>query len=109
VLVRRSDGQVTRPDACGSAVCLCGSPRPNDYPPGLRIALFHSRCISLIFLFFGAFSRICARVLGLFHPFVHFISFPSILLHLLHYFQFYLTDNIYNILEYIFVINVGYS
>jgi hypothetical protein len=54
-----------------------------------------------IFVFFGAFSLVFSRVLGLFCPLVHFISFPSILLHLLHFFQYYLTVNHFNILEYI--------
>jgi hypothetical protein len=66
VRLKRPDGQVTRPDARDSAVCLCGSPHPDrlvihpdDYPTGLRIAFFPSRHISLIFLSFLSCLVLC--------------------------------------------------
>jgi hypothetical protein len=37
VRLRRSDGQVTRPDAHGFVECLCGIPRLDGYPKGLKI------------------------------------------------------------------------
>jgi hypothetical protein len=56
VWLRRLDGQVTRPNADNSTICLCGIPRldglvmhPDGYPTGLRIAFFSSRRISLLF------------------------------------------------------------
>jgi hypothetical protein len=113
VRLRWPDGQVTRPDARGFIVWLCGIPRsdglvmcPDGYPTGVRIAFFSSRCIFLLFSrflsnFLVLFSHVFSRVLTLFCPLVHFISFLGILLHLLHYFQFYLTMNLFNILEYI--------
>jgi hypothetical protein len=38
VRLRRPNSQVTRLDAHGSAVCLCGNSRPNGYPTGSSIA-----------------------------------------------------------------------
>lgn len=59
VRLKRPNSQVTHLDACGSAVCFCGSLLPDrlvmhsdNYPIGLRIAFFLSYRISLIFLSF---------------------------------------------------------
>jgi hypothetical protein len=61
---------------------------------------YFSRFFSYVFVFLVCFSRVFSRVLDLFCRPVHFISFSGILLHLLHYFHFYLTVNLFNILEY---------
>jgi hypothetical protein len=67
VWVRRPDGQETLPDARGSALCLCGSSRPDglvmrpyDYPIGLSIAFLPSRHI--VHFFFSIFLEILNRV-----------------------------------------------
>jgi len=83
--------------------------RPDGYPTGFKFAYLSlaaaphliSLGFSYVFLYFlVCFSRVFSRVLDLFCRPVHFISFSGILLHLLHYFHFYLTVNLFNILEY---------
>jgi len=114
VLLRRPDSQVTRSDVRGSVECLCGisSGRVSDVSGQLSYR-FKNRFLSLaaaplfyfsqifltFFVFLVHFSCGFSRVHGLFCHLVHFISVPGILLHLLHYFQFYLTINLFNILK----------
>jgi hypothetical protein len=89
VWFRRSDGQVTCPDARGLVACLCGNVRPDGVPTGLKIAfspcrrssfLCHLKVLSLLVRFF----RVLSRFLCDFCLFVLFLSIPGILLFILY-------------------------